>query len=111
MVAKTDEYGNDKKRKLRKKTVRRMLSWSHYMFKQRLINKARQFGKKVVIVDEAYTSKTCSCCGEVHNNLGGNKTYICPNSNCGAVMDRDVNGAKNIFLRNYQAIDVNMNKR
>ena len=74
------------------------------MFKQRLINKARQFGKKVVIVNEAYTSKTCSCCGDVHTSLGGNKIFKC--QKCKSIMDRDVNGAKNIFLKNCEVLDL-----
>ena len=89
-------------RKLRRKTVRLMTAWGHYRFKQRLIFKARQYGKKVAIVNEAYTSKTCSCCGEIHKSLGGNKVYKC--KHCGAIMDRDVNGAKNIYLKNCEAL-------
>ena len=83
-------------RKIGAKTARQMATWAHDRFRQRLTFKCRQFGCKVAIVNEAYTSKTCSCCGNVKYNLGGAKVYKC--GNCGAVMDRDVNGAKNIFL-------------
>ena len=56
-------------------------------------------------VNEAYTSKTCSCCGNIQWNLGGAKLYKC--SQCKAVMDhRDDNGAKNIFLKNYEALEI-----
>ena len=66
-----------------------MLTWSHYRFKECLLFKARQFGKKVVIVvNEAHTSKTCSCCGGYHQKLGGSKTYHC--KQCKTVMDRDL---------------------
>jgi len=64
--------------------------------------------RRVVFCPRATLSSLPNSLIEVHKNLGGNKTYKCPNSSCGAVMDRDVNGAKNIFLRNYQALDVNM---
>ena len=29
--------------------------------------------------------------------IGGKKIFKCPNSDCGMVMDRDANAAKNIF--------------
>ena len=93
-------------RKIRSKTARQMATWAHYRFRQRLTFKCRQFGCKLAVVNEAYTSKTCSCCGHVKWNLGGAKTYKC--GNCGAVMDRDVNGAKNIFLRNYHALGISV---
>ena len=89
-------------RKLNRKVVRLMTSWGHYRFKQRLMFKAREYGKKVVIVNEAYTSKTCSCCGWIHDKLDGRKTFEC--QNCGSKMDRDVNRAKNIFLKNYEVL-------
>ena len=89
-------------RKLNKKTVRNMLTWSHYKFKKCLIFKARQIGKKVVIVNEAHTSKTCSCCGWYHKKSGGSNTFHC--QQCKTIIDRDVNGAKNIFLKNYEAL-------
>ena len=79
-------------RKLNRRTVRLMTAWVHYRFKQRVIFKARQFGKKVVIVNEAYTSKTCSCCGWIHQKLGGSKRFKC--QDCRSIMDRDVNGER-----------------
>jgi putative transposase len=59
-------------RKLRSKTVRAMLTWSHYRFKMRLKNKAFEFGKTVIDVCEAYTSKTVSWTGEI-KNVGGSR--------------------------------------
>ena len=45
-------------RKIRKKTVRNMLTFAHYQFKNFLKWKAKCTGKVVVDCDEAYTSKT-----------------------------------------------------
>lgn len=85
-------------RKLRSKTVRQMCCWSHYSFRQALKEKAELFPwVKVVVVDEAYTSKTCEECGHIHRKLGGNKTFKCPE--CGHVADRDLHAARNILLR------------
>ena len=82
-------------RKISKNTSRLMMR--HYQFRQRLIQKAREAGKVLLVVDEAYTSKTCSQCGHQNNSLGSSKVFRCP---CGSVMDRDANAAKNILLRN-----------
>jgi len=80
---------NGKKRKINSETVRRMLTWSHYSFKQTLISKAREYPwVEIKIVNEAYTSKTCSWCGVIKDNLGGSKTFHC--KSCGTVVDRDV---------------------
>jgi putative transposase len=84
----------NRKRKLRSKTVRAMLTWSHYQFKVRLKNKALEFGKKVIDVCEAYTSKTVSWTGEV-KKVGGSRVIEAG----GVKMDRDLNGARGIFLR------------
>ena len=84
------------RRKLRSKSVRQMLSWAHYRFKVFLKHKAFEYGKVVLDVCEAYTSKTVSWTGEVIDRLGGAKTII---GNDGQTMDRDINGARGIFLR------------
>ncbi len=83
-------------RRIRKKSVRQMLTLSHYKFKQRLLDKAEQHGKHVIIVNEAYTSKTVSWTGEVKKNLGGSKTITATD---GTSMHRDLNGARGILVR------------
>ncbi|RUS69626.1 hypothetical protein EGW08_022613 [Elysia chlorotica] len=83
--------------KLTKQTRAEMYSWAHYRFKQRLIERARGTGTRVHFQDESYTSKTCGNCGNIKEDLGGNKTYAC--EVCGVVMDRDVNGARNIMIK------------
>ena len=83
-------------RRIRSKTARMMLSLRHYEFRQRLKWKAWQRGALVVDVNEAYTSKTRSWDGVIKSNLGG-ASVIRDESGFG--MDRDVNGARGIFLR------------
>jgi putative transposase len=83
------------RRKLRSQTVRTMLTYGHYQFEQRLKAKAAEMGKTVVIVNEAYTSKTCSWSGEIVNV--GSSEYI--RGSDGIRMHRDMNGARGIFLR------------
>ena len=87
-------------RKIRSKTVRSMLTWSHYSFKQKLLYKSGLTNGKcqVVICGEEYTSKTCTRCGHIHQTLGGSKTFKCPQ--CKLEIDRDYSGARNVLLKN-----------
>lgn len=54
-----------KLRKLHSKSVRAMLTWSHFRFKQHLLHKIREYppSTRVVLVDESFTSKTCGGSG------------------------------------------------
>ena len=82
-------------RKIRKKSVRQMLTLSHYTFKMFLKHKAKDYGVVVVDADEAYTSKTISWTGELVEKLGGAKVISDAEGNR---MDRDLNGARGIFI-------------
>jgi putative transposase len=93
MVAKTGK----KSRKINSKTVRQMLRWSHYRFKQTLKFQSLKRGATVIDVTEEYTSKTCTKCGHIHAKLGGSKKFKCPK--CGHTLPRDWNGALGIFLK------------
>ena len=83
-------------RKLRSRTARQMLTLSHYRFKVFLKQKAKEYGVQVKDVCEAYTSKTVSWTGELVANLGGSKVI---KSSEGQSMDRDLNGARGIFIK------------
>ena len=72
-------------------------SLSHYTFRQRLKAKCEELGVEFAEVDESYTSKTCGSCGEINENLGAKKVFECK---CGFKIDRDVNGARNIMIKN-----------
>jgi len=83
-------------RKLRTKTVRSLMTWSHYAFRQTLKQRAQLYGGcRVIEVDEPYTSQTCGRCGELRKTTS--KIYRC--RSCPYVADRDFNGARNIELR------------
>ena len=71
--------------------------WPHGQFVQYLIYKARQYGMGVEQIPEDYSTRTCSCCGEIMKYAPRGRTYTCPG--CGAVIHRDVNGASNICSR------------
>ena len=93
----TSEMVQRGKRRLRRKSVRNMLTFAHYRFKQFLKHKAFETGKLVLDVNEAYTSKTVSWTGEIVKHLGGAK--VIRSRIDGHTMDRDINGARGIFLR------------
>ena len=89
-----------------KKTARELLTWSHYEFQQCLLWKAKLHGprrNKVVIVSEAYTTKTCGYCGEINNSVGGSEVFNC--GSCGFKSDRDLNAARNILIKNMGFCD------
>jgi putative transposase len=93
----TSQMSVKAKRRIRAKSVRQMLTLSHYKFKQFLKHKAFETGKVVLDVNEAYTSKTVSWTGEIVPKLGGAK--IIKSQLTGQKMPRDWNGARGIFLR------------
>ena len=86
-----------KSKKLCKQTKRMMNMFSFYKFKEKLTYKCSVHGKKLYIVDESYTSKTCGSCGTL-NDVGGSEVYKC--KACNLTIDRDVNGSRNILLKN-----------
>lgn len=86
-----------KGKKLGRMTKRLLYMFSFHQFKERLTFKCKEFGKKLYIVNESYTSCTCGICGKI-NNIGCNEVVCCPI--CKIKMDRDVSGARNIFIKN-----------
>ena len=74
-----------------------------YQFRQRLEYKCIINGLGYKKIDEYYTSKMCSRCSKI-NDPGSLKTYKC--DNCNLIIDRDINGARNIyFKRNFSYYD------
>lgn len=86
----------DKKvRTIRRNTCRQMLDLNHYGFKLRLKWYAKKYGRQVVDCNESYTSKTRTWCGTIDDKLGSSKII----KGHGFVVDRDINGARNILLK------------
>ncbi len=91
-VKKMTKIGN---RKLNNRSVRSMIGLGHYTFKERLKWFATKKGKIVVEVCEAYTSKTNPFSGDLMN-IGAKREFKYE----GVAYDRDMNGARNIFIKN-----------
>ena len=70
---------------------------SLYKFKTHLINKCKEYGIRLRLVDTYYPStQLCSNCGHKNKNIRlVDRTYIC--DKCGMTMDRDENSAINIY--------------
>ena len=92
----TSEMVQRGRRKIRSKSVRSMLTFAHYRFQRFLLWKAWETGKQVLLVNEAHTSKTCSWSGEIVAKLGGRRWI---QGSDGVRVERDINGARGIFLR------------
>ena len=82
---------------LKNKRLSRVTADQHwYEFKRQLEYKSNWYNKHFKVVDEKYTSKTCSNCGYVTESLDLNiRRWICPE--CDTKHDRDVNAARNIL--------------
>ena len=82
---------------LRSMSKRVASSLGYYKFLSRLEYKCKVNGNNLYLVDERYTSKMCSKCGNIKENLGGNKIYNC--NECGLKIGRDINSTRNMLTK------------
>lgn len=76
-------------------------NWSYYELQNMIAYKAAKYGIKVVKIRPAYTSKTCSWCGQQGDRKS--TTFICENPECkhyGESIHADYNAARNIANSN-----------
>lgn len=95
------EFGKQRapyKIKLYSKVKRMMETLGFNKFQKKLALACYKHNSKIYFVTEEYTSKTCTCCGEINNDLGGLREFNC--TQCGLILDRDINGARNILIKN-----------
>ena len=64
-------------------------------FTEFLTYKARKLGKRVIRIDESFTTKTCCKCGKLTFRSLWERTIKC---DCGNQIDRDLNSAINIMV-------------
>ena len=69
---------------------------SHFKFRCCLEHKAIERGKVYCAINESYTSKTCTNCGQLRE-IGSSETFTC--DCCNKLWDRDLNGARNILIK------------
>jgi putative transposase len=77
-------------------------SWSKFI--ELLTYKAEWNDKEIVKIDRFFpSSKTCSCCGYINQNLKLDmREWTCPS--CKTKLDRDLNASKNILKEGYKII-------
>lgn len=82
--------------KMSKITKRIILLLKFDKFKQRLNYKCAYKKKELSMQNEWMTSKMCSLCGCINEKLGTKKKFDC--NDCKISIDRDINGARNIYI-------------
>jgi putative transposase len=96
------------KRNMNKRTVRlnkrvkfvlNMLS--HYKFRQQLQYKCLEYGCELSTITEEYTSKCCTNCGHISEKYE-NRIKEC--HNCNFKINRDINGSRNILIKNIKSV-------
>lgn len=77
------------------------------MIATKIASMADVYGRTVVKVQPAYTTRTCHCCGNVLTEKleASIREWTC--SKCGAHHDRDVNAAKNILAKGLTKLEEN----
>jgi putative transposase len=74
---------------------RRLLALSHYRFRMKLHSMSKKFGSTIIETNEYLTSKCCSNCQNIKDDLGCSKIYEC--KKCNMILDRDINASINIY--------------
>lgn len=79
-----------------------------YQLKNQIQYKAIARGVIFEVVDERYSTQTCSCCGAISPSSPkgraglGIREWTCPE--CGTTHDRDINAAKNILAAGHSRL-------
>lgn len=96
-----DKNGKSVDDESKKKVLR---NWSYFELQQQIRYKALRYGIKVRTVNPAYTSQTCSYCGEMGSRPEQEK-FICSNPDCSCHkiykngwINADFNAARNIAM-------------
>jgi len=79
-------------------------SWSAFF--SQVSSKAEEAGRRLVKVNPAYTSQTCSQCGHRHKMPLSERIFACPC--CHVHLDRDLNAARNIRGLGLQALGLSV---
>ena len=79
------------------------VGWSEFV--RQLEYKANWYGRPIVKIDRFYpSSKTCSVCGYILEELGLEvRMWVCPE--CGTCHDRDANAACNVLTEGLSALN------
>lgn len=82
--------------------------WTYYDLQTKIINKAREAGIDVILINPKYTSARCNKCGYIHRSIDKSlwrpdqAHFIC--QNCDYKENADLNAAKNIATKDIENI-------
>jgi len=97
LIGKLDNLKNNIKTPIKSINRQMQNNWNLQTFIHLLEYKNKLKGNQVIKVNEAWTSKKCCNCNNINHNLTLNdRQYIC---NCGVNLNRDINGAINIYKK------------
>lgn len=94
------DFGKDKEGYVKEEYKYLLRYWSYYELQSMIEYKAKLEGIEVKYIDPAYTSQTCSYCGE-RGERKKQEDFVCTNSQCkrrGEKINADFNAARNIAM-------------
>ena len=101
MLVAEDLKGLKYKSKLSTRFLNRMQYWSYKQVLTKLELMCQEHGVQMVKVSPAYTSQTCSKCGNVDRDSRKGERFMC--TTCAFELDADINAAINIHNRGAYA--------
>lgn len=96
-----------KQSKLYRKFNNKLQYWSYKQVIDKLNKLSQEKGFLFELVEPAYTSQTCSCCGNINKNNRKGQIYQC--DSCGCLIDADTNASINILHRGVYSPSNNKN--
>ena len=94
------DFGKDKEGYVKEEYKYLLRYWSYYELQSMIEYKAKLEGIEVKYIDPAYTSQTCSYCGE-RGERKKQEEFVCTNpqcKRCGEKINADFNAARNIAM-------------
>lgn len=94
------DFGKDKEGYIKDEYKYLLRYWSYYELQSMIEYKAKLEGIEVKYIDPAYTSQTCSYCGE-RGERKKQEDFVCTNPQCkrrGEKINADFNAARNIAM-------------
>lgn len=94
------DFGKDKEGYVKEEYKYLLRYWSYYELQSMIEYKAKLEGIEVKYIDPAYTSQTCSYCGE-RGERKKQEDFVCTNPQCkrrGEKINADFNAARNIAM-------------
>jgi len=98
-----EDLKNIRKGRKGRKFNRMRSNWSYFQFRQFLVYKAEDRGKRIILVDSRFTSQRCSKCGFIDKSNRNKGFFHC--KSCGFSHNADLNASFNIFQLGKASLD------